>query len=147
MGCAGSKTQVKDEAAKPKPVKDEAAKPKPAEEAAAEELAAAEPVAGEPAVQQPADGPKCLGYTIETDPRIDPRVSAPYIAAGMGGAPPEVPGVTPEMSHEDILPATVAVEAGFAAVLEPMFGTYELCVALARCSLCFYPTPTGRLGN
>ena len=108
---------------------------------------AEERVAEEPAVEQPADGPKCLGYTLETDPRIDPRVSAPFIAAGMGGAPVELPGVSPEMSREEILPATVAMEAGLTAVLEAMFAPYELCVALARCSLCFYPTPTGRLGN
>jgi len=77
---------------------------------------------------------------------MDPRVSAPFIAIGLGGAPQAVP-VNLELSHEELLPITVGMEAGFAAAFDAMFGTFEPCVAMARCSLCFDPISTGRLGN
>jgi hypothetical protein len=53
-----------------------------------------------------------LGYTLASDPRLDSRASAPFVALGMGGAPEPCP-VTRASPREEIQKWSAEMEAGF----------------------------------
>ena len=68
--------------------------------------------------RQLSTAPRHLGYTLDTDPRLDKRHIAPFCEIGLGGEPAPPPDFSAATPRDEMVAWSVEVEAGFGAAFQ-----------------------------